>query len=116
MMTSHRVSCVINSMSVKQTLKIILRALKEGIRHNEGVFEEALNVCSASNGSSKFGSESKVDISHVVVGPDESSALQYICTIDHNKRSEAYRTSVKGCPGPAYVRRMLVRFSLPPKC
>jgi hypothetical protein len=45
------------------------------MRQNEEVFEEAPNVCSASNGSSKFGSESKVDISHVVVGPEESSAL-----------------------------------------
>lgn len=63
---------------LKDTFRIILRTLR--ITENQNVSWEDTNfICthavSESNGSSRFGSGSKVVISQVVVGPAESSAL-----------------------------------------
>lgn len=68
-------------------------------------------------------------ISHVVVGPEESSALIKVfmhSSLPHPRKTgertkgeaRAHSNNVNGWPGPAYESRMLVLFSFPPpkKC
>lgn len=69
-----------------------------------------------SNTRSRWGSGSKVAISHVVVGPDTSSALQHTYKYHHLKNviSDIHIRSVKGYPAPANDNLIPVRFSEPP--